>query len=272
MGKKKRLIIPVFIPFGGCPHQCVFCDQAGITGGTKMPSVAQVRATIESYLSTWERSGGQGPREAAFYGGSFTGLAEDVQNGYLACAHDYVSRGRIDSVRISTRPDRIDENTVRRLAAFGVATVELGAQSMSDTVLRLSGRGHGAEDTRRAVAMLKAGGIEAGVQIMPGLPGDTVETVISTVKEVAILGPAFVRIYPTLVLKDTPLYTMYLRGEYAPWELSKMVDVCREAAALFNAASIPVIRMGLQPTEELSRAFVSGPFHPSFRDLVERAQ
>ncbi|MFQ5735821.1 MAG: elongator complex protein 3 [Thermodesulfobacteriota bacterium] len=271
MGRKKRLIIPVFIPFGGCPHQCVFCDQTGITGGSEMPDAADVRSTVEAYLSTWEKSGGAGPREVAFYGGSFTGLAEEVQDAYLEAAAEYIRQGRVDSIRLSTRPDYVDAGVARRLRGYGVGAVELGVQSMSDDVLRLSGRGHTASQTRDAVGVLKAEGLQAGVQIMPGLPGDTVQTVLSTVEEVIALRPAFARIYPTLVLRDTPLYTMYRRGDYAPWGLDEMVSVCREASALFRAAGVKVIRMGLQPTGDLAASFVSGPFHPSFRQLVEGA-
>jgi len=271
MGKKKRLIIPVFIPFGGCPHQCVFCDQAGITGKAAMPGADDVRSTIEAYLHTWEASGGRGPREVAFYGGSFTGLPKEAQAEYLAVAHRYVREGRIDSLRLSTRPDYIDAEIAAGLTGYGVAVVELGAQSMSDTVLRLSGRGHTAARTRKAVDVLKEAAISVGLQIMPGLPGDTPETVLYTVEETISLAPDFVRVYPTLVLRGTPLHAMFERGEYAPWTLDEMVEVCRRAASLFRAAKIPVIRMGLQPTEELAEAIVDGPFHPSFRQLVEGA-
>lgn len=271
MSRKKRLIIPVFIPFGGCPHQCVFCDQTGITGKAEMPCTDEVNSTIETYLSTWEKAGGKGPREVAFYGGSFTGLPKEQQAVYLKTARRFIEEGRMDSVRLSTRPDYMDAGTARFLNGYGVGTVELGAQSMSDAVLKLSGRGHSAADTERAVRVLKEAGIETGIQIMPGLPGDTEETIISTVEETIQLKPAFVRIYPTLVLKDTPLHAMYRAGRYAPWALDEMVPVCKKAAGLFRAAGIPVIRMGLQPTEDLTKALVCGPYHPSFRQLVEGA-
>jgi len=271
MGKKKQLIIPVFIPFGGCPHQCVFCDQTGITGRAAMPGADDVVSTIEAYLSTWEASGGKGPREVAFYGGSFTGLPEEARASYLAVAYRYVREGRIDSVRLSTRPDYIDAEIAAWLVGYGVAVVELGAQSMCDKVLRLSGRGHTAEQTRRAVEILKEAKIKTGVQIMPGLPGDTPETILHTVRETISLAPDFVRIYPTLVLKNTPLHAMLEQGRYTPWTLDDMVEVCRKAASLFREAGVPVIRMGLQPTEELAAALAGGPFHPSFRQLVEGA-
>lgn len=266
MGRKKRLIIPVFIPFGGCPHQCVFCDQKGITGEEKMPALKEVADTVEAYLSTWK---GTGEKEIAFYGGSFTALPEKTLTDYLETAFGYVRDGRIDSVRVSTRPDRVDAAIVERLKSYGVGTVELGAQSMSDEVLKASGRGHTAVDTANAVRLIKAGGLRVGLQFMPGLPGDDRSTILGTTGEIIALKPDFVRVYPTLVLKNTPLAGMYLSGSYAPWALEEMVEVCAVVYNLLMDAGVPVIRMGLQPTADLERSLVAGPYHPSFRQLVE---
>lgn len=264
----RRLIIPIFIPFGGCAHQCVFCDQKGITGSSAMPSLDEVRATIETYLSTWK---GKGPREAAFYGGSFTGLAVETQAGYLKAAGDFLRSGRLSSLRLSTRPDYIDAEIAGFLKSHGVATVELGVQSMVDEVLRLSGRGHTARHTAEAVRALRDEGMEVGLQLMPGLPGDTRDTVMRTVRETIALCPGFVRVYPTVVLEGTPLHRMYLAGDYRPWGLGEMVEVCADAKRLLDAAGVPIVRMGLQQTVELSRSLVAGPFHPSFRQLVDAA-
>lgn len=266
MSRKKRLIIPIFIPFGGCPNQCVFCDQEGITGNDAMPSLEEVRTTIESYLATWK---GKGEKEAAFYGGSFTGLPKDVQIRYLKEAYGFVAASRIDSIRLSTRPDYINPDIAAYLKEYGVKTVELGVQSMSDEVLRKSGRGHSREDTMKAVKTLKEHGFTIGLQFMPGLPGDDEAAIIDTADEIIALAPDFVRIYPTLILKGTPLHKMYQRGEYAPWPLEKMAAVCGKLSALFSGASIPIIRMGLQPTAELEKSLIAGPYHPSFRQLVE---
>lgn len=264
----KRLIIPVFIPFGGCPHQCVFCDQLGITGSSSLPAIDEVKNTIETCLSTWK---GNGVKEAAFYGGSFTGLPMEVQKGYLEAAGEFLRSGRLDSLRLSTRPDYIDREIVGFIKSHGVATVELGVQSMVDEVLRLSGRGHTACHTVEAAGLLKEAGVSVGLQFMPGLPGDTRETVIHTVEEIIKLSPQFVRVYPSLVLKGTPLHRMYLAGTYRPWELDEMVSVCAEAKRLLDYAGIPIIRMGLQTTSDLTRSLIAGPFHPSFRQLVEAA-
>lgn len=264
----RRLIIPVFIPFGGCPHQCVFCDQKGITGKAALPGLDEVRQTIETYLSTWK---GKGEKEAAFYGGSFTGLPIETQKAYLETAGAFLKTGQLDGLRLSTRPDYIDREIAGFLREHNVATVELGAQSMVDEVLKASGRGHTAEQTAEAVRVLKDFGIKIGLQLMPGLPTDTFESVMLTMDEAVRLKPDFVRLYPSLVLKDTPLHKMYLAGSYKPWALEEMVDVCARAKMLFDKAGIPVIRMGLQTTAELVESIVAGPYHASFRQLVEAA-
>lgn len=265
MAKKKRLIIPVFIPFGGCPEKCVFCDQPGITASPPAPSVPEVRGTIEKYLATWR---GTGRREVAFYGGSFTALKAELQRRYLQAAAPYIEDGSVDALRVSTRPDCVDGEGLKLLKEFGVDTVELGAQSMSAEVLRLAGRGHGPGATVASSKLVKAFGMSLGIQTMPGLPGDTADGAVETAREITSLGPDFVRIYPALVLKDTPLHRMYLEGSYSAWGLGEMVRVCSEISGVYQEAGIPVIRMGLQPTRELAERLVAGPFHPAFRDLV----
>ncbi|MBE9532231.1 MAG: radical SAM protein [Proteobacteria bacterium] len=267
MAKKiPYLIIPIFIPFGGCDHQCVFCNQVKITGATYLPGEREIVGTVESYLSTWKRGG---RKEIAFYGGSFTALPIDVQIDYLEAAYKYVKSGQVDGLRLSTRPDAIDDDTIRLLKKYKVGAVELGVQSMVNKVLKLSGRGHVGKDTVRAVRLLKEAKIKIGIQLMPGLPGDTESTIISTARRVIITRPNFVRIYPTVVIKETPLHTLYNKGEYIPWTLKDMVSVCRKMYEMFQRSSITIIRMGLQPTKELEENIVAGPYHPSFRQLVE---
>ena len=202
---------------------------------------------------------------------AFTGLPLDIQKGYLACAGAFVESGKLDSLRLSTRPDYISVEIADFLRERHVATVELGAQSMVDEVLKASGRGHTAEQTAEAVWVLKDSGIKTGLQLMPGLPGDTFDSVMLTMEEAVSLTPDFVRLYPSLVLKDTPLHRMYLEGAYKPWALDDMVEACAAAKRLFDKAGIPIIRMGLQTTDELVESIVAGPFHPSFRQLVEAA-
>lgn len=260
------LIIPVFIPFGGCEHKCVFCEQEEITGSKALPSLEGVVKTINDHLSTWK---GKGRREVAFYGGSFTALPKELQREYLAAAYNFVKDGRIDALRVSTRPDKVTHEVVAELIRYKVETVELGVQSTSDEVLVKSGRGHTAKDSLDAVMFLKEKGLSVGVQLMPGLPGDTMKSSLETIERVVEVEPDFVRLYPTLVIKGTALYGMYKRGEYEPWGLEEMISLLMEALTRFEGAGIKVIKVGLHPSVELSESVVAGPVHPSLRQVVE---
>lgn len=265
------MIIPFFIVHAGCPHQCVFCDQKRITGEPARPDTVSVAATIRRYRAT-------GPSDAsaevAFFGGTFTALPLDEQRAYLEQVHPFIVDGTVRSIRISTRPDAVTAPGLALLTEYGVATVELGVQSLHDEVLRSSARGHTAEDAVRAAALLQKSGFRVGFQLMPGLPGDSADRFRQTVERTISLRPDLVRLYPALVIRDTPLAARYGAGGYTPLSLEEAVTWCSHALEAFAQARIPVIRVGLQPTEELERpgSVVAGPYHPAFRELVESAR
>jgi len=256
----------------GCPHRCVFCDQTSITGH-KDASVSpqQVREQIAEFLSFEVRH--RGPVEVAFYGGNFLGLPNSYRESILDVAQAFVEDGKASGIRFSTRPDTVTKESLKSLARYTVRVVEVGAQSMNDTVLSLSRRGHTAHDTKNAVEELKACGLSTGIQIMPGLPGDTPESMLETGQRVADLNPDFVRIYPTVVVKDTVLERWYRSGRFKPLALADAVEITRQLYLLFQAQGISVIRMGLQTTGSLQEpgAVVAGPFHPAFGHLVHSA-
>jgi histone acetyltransferase (RNA polymerase elongator complex component) len=262
------MIIPFFIPHSGCPHQCIFCNQKKITGHDTSAECSQLPHLIEARLAA---APGNQPVEIAFFGGSFTALPFEIQRAYLETARPFMASGRIKGIRLSTRPDAITTEVLELLKEHLVETVELGAQSMNDRVLMLSGRGHRAEDTARAVSMLKEQGFKVGIQLMTGLPGDSRDIWTNTVEKTIDLGPAFVRIYPVLVIRDTPLAELYRGGRYSPLSLEETVARCKEALLAFESAGIDVIRIGLQSTEELRKpgTILAGPYHPAFRQLVE---
>jgi histone acetyltransferase (RNA polymerase elongator complex component) len=265
------MIIPFFITHAGCPHQCVFCNQKSITGKNKPPEASSLHPSISRYL---EAHRDKKAVQVAFYGGSFTALPIEDQISYLESVQPFIRSGDIESIRLSTRPDTITPDILAVLKQYGVTTIELGAQSMDDKVLLLSGRGHSAADTVIAVALLREYHFFVGLQLMPGLPGDTPETFPETVSQVIALRPDFVRIYPALVIKDTPLAERYRAGEYSPLSLDDAVLLCHKAMARFEQAGIEVIRVGLQPTAELERpgTILAGPWHPAFRQLVESSR
>lgn len=262
------MIVPFFIPHAGCPHQCVFCNQKNITGQSRPADLSSIPHTINKYLKTGAKNE---PAHIAFYGGSFTALPQETQKAYLEAARPFIRSGQVNGIRLSTRPDCITGEILSLLGEYHVHTVELGVQSMDDRVLTLSGRGHGAADTVHAVMLLREYAFSIGLQLMPGLPGDSAGIFQETVNKVIELKPDFVRLYPALVIQGTPLEQMYSAGRYTPLSLDEAVALCRTALVRFEEAGIPVMRIGLQPTEELERpgAVIAGPYHPAFGQLVE---
>ncbi|QWV94451.1 radical SAM protein [Geomonas oryzisoli] len=264
----RPLLVPFFISHQGCPHRCVFCNQVRVAGAAgTLPTPAQLLHRIEEYhLGAPARQ-----LEVAFYGGSFTAMPRRDQEGLLLPLQPLLRAGALQSVRLSTRPDAVDPDTARFLKRHGVATVELGVQSLHAEVLELSGRGHGADEVERSVAVLKEAGIEVGIQLMPGLPGDTPQRALASLRRALDLKPAFLRIYPTLVIEGTELARRYREGSYRPLDLPQAVTLCKEMLEAAGRAGIPVIRFGLQPTSELDSPGVvlAGPYHPAFGQLVE---
>jgi histone acetyltransferase (RNA polymerase elongator complex component) len=265
------MIIPFFITHAGCPHQCVFCNQKNITGKNKPPDASSLSSSINQYLSARRDTE---PVQVAFYGGSFTALPLAGQKTYLEAVRPFITSGSVANIRLSTRPDSITPDILAVLGSYGVSTIELGVQSMDDEVLKRSGRGHSSADARKACNLLRAEGFSIGLQLMPGLPGDAPETFQETVSQVISLKPDFVRIYPALVIKDTPLAELYRAGRYSPLPLDDAVLLCHQAVERFEQAGIEVIRVGLQPTAELERpgTILAGPWHPAFRQLVESSR
>ena len=265
----KPLIIPIFLPNTGCPHRCAFCDQRAITGRREpIPSAASLRAQIEAFLSFSDRQ--RDATQISFYGGNFLGLGPDSQHFLLKEAARFVRQGSVDSIRFSTRPDTIDPQQLGRIEAYPVSTVELGAQSMDNKILAGVNRGHAAEDTEQAMALLKRRGYGTGLQMMVGLPGDCDEGALESAARIAALSPDFVRIYPTLVLAHSPLADRFKKGDYTPMSLESAVTLVKKIHRLFEGHDIRVIRMGLQATTSLDNPSVllAGPYHPAFGHLV----
>jgi histone acetyltransferase (RNA polymerase elongator complex component) len=260
----RKFIVPVFIPHMGCPHLCVFCNQKNISGASRPPSPDEAANYLDGSLSI------DTPEAViAFYGGTFTAIPLALQEKYLSVAQRFIAEKRASGIRLSTRPDGMSEGVALFLKERGVRTVELGVQSLDDTVLKKSGRGHTAADAALAARVVKEAGLELGIQLMAGLPGDSKEKFLHTVSETVKLAPHFVRIYPALVVEGSELADMWRSGEYSPLTLDEAVELCSEALEIFEAAGIKVIRLGLQPGEELEKSLLAGPYHPSFGHLVK---
>ncbi|BBO69992.1 radical SAM protein [Desulfosarcina alkanivorans] len=265
----RPLIIPLFIPHMGCPHQCIFCNQQSITGkSVQTPSRDQIHREVNRFLKYGKKR--PSTTQISFFGGSFLGLGKTTILSLLEAAIPFVQEADVDSIRFSTRPDTVTPEMLDLLNGFPVSTVELGVQSMNDPVLDAAGRGHRAADTVAATALLKKRGYQVGLQMMVGLPEDDDDGAMETACRIAALQPDFVRIYPTLVLKGSPLASRFLSGRYHPMGLAACVTLVKRLYLFFKTHHIPVVRMGLQASDGLTRAgdFIAGPYHPAFGHLV----
>jgi histone acetyltransferase (RNA polymerase elongator complex component) len=263
------LIIPIFLSAIGCRDCCLFCNQKA--SNERLPSPASVRHFIETSLAQIPDHKKNREKQVAFYGGSFTAIHREGQARYLKEVRPFIASGLVDSIRISTRPDALDEKTLYLLKEYGVRTVEVGVQSMIDEVLFLAHRGHRAEDTVSATLRLKQWGFEVGHQLMIGLPGDTCDRFLQTLDRVIELKPDFLRIHPTLVLRGAPLENLWREGRYTPLSIEETIEWLKGGLARLENSSISVARMGLQPTDALERNFLAGPYHPALRQLVDGA-
>lgn len=266
--KKKHKNIPIFIPHLGCPNNCVFCNQRSISG-TRDFDIKKVSFIIDEALSTIDIANTD--LQLAFFGGSFTGIDRGDMLYLLSLGKSYIDRGIISSIRLSTRPDYIDREILDILQSYGVRAIELGIQSMSDKVLKSSGRGHTSNDTRRACSMIKEYGcFELVGQMMTSLPGSAPDDDRETAHAIASIGADKARIYPTMVFCSTPLEEMYRNGSYKSQTLEKSVSLCTDIFEIFNKAGVEVIRIGLAESEGLhtGSGITAGAYHPAMGELV----
>ncbi|HNX44251.1 MAG TPA: radical SAM protein [Bacteroidales bacterium] len=267
----RHFAIPVFVPELACPNRCVFCNQRNISGTMAMPQPDEVAGIIEKHLATIPPDS---ETEIGFFGGNFTGIEPSLQQSFLEIAEKYVRAGKAKSIRLSTRPDYIDDRRLSLLKQFSVQNIELGAQSLDGEVLRLSGRGHTVYDVEKASELILENGFRLGLQMMTGLPGDTPARSVATARKIVALGASDTRIYPTLVIRDTELEKMYHAGSYVPLSLDEAVESAAVIAGIFEEAGVKILRIGLHPSEGLlsGESLVAGPFHVAFGELVATAQ
>lgn len=263
----KHSNIPIFIPELACPHQCIFCNQAKISGQQVIPQPEDIPSIVNTYLNTMNDGR---EVEIAFFGGSFTGIPLDLQEQYLQKAYKYLQEGKICGIRLSTRPDYINPRVIDLLKRYGVTTIELGAQSTNDDVLMASGRGHKSDAIRQAADMIHSAGFHLGLQMMIGLPHDTYERSRQTVEDIISLGADNTRIYPTLVIKGTQLAKLFELGRYTPLDLDTAVAWAKDFYLRFESAGLTILRVGLHASEELTheKSLLAGPYHKSFKELM----
>ena len=271
INKDNQYTIPIFIPHKGCPHACVFCNQRRISGTIKDTTVEDVDNIIKEYLDYYLNTDKK--IEIAFFGGSFTGIDLSLQEAYLKVAYKYIIDGKVDSIRLSTRPDYINDEILTLLTKYGVKTIELGVQSMNDEILDKAKRGHTRDDVINASNLIRQYGIRLGHQIMIGLPYSSINSEVYTIKECLKLEPEQLRIYPVYVIEDSELYDMYEAGEYKALEIGKAVNRCVAVIHECQKTNVQIIRLGLQSTSEITakNANIYGPVSDNFAEYVMAA-
>ncbi len=264
----KHINVALFVVHKGCPHTCSFCNQRSITGVHKELTAQNVHSAVKTALASLDPQTAAGG-EIAFFGGSFTMVERDYMISLLEAAYGYVKDGLFKGIRISTRPDGIDDERCALLKKYGVTAVELGAQSLDDEVLRLNERGHTAKQVEDACRMLHSYGFELGLQMMTGLYGSKDEDSIRTAEKMIAMSPATVRIYPTVVLKGTRLCELAQQGAFVPVGVEESVELCSKLIPMFENAGIKVIRVGLHSGGDVEAEMTAGAFHPALRELCE---
>lgn len=259
--------IPVFVPHAGCPNTCIFCDQRTISGSAKLPDPQQLTAFCLNALDGLPKATPKA--EIAFFGGSFTAIDRSYMISLLEAVQPCRSHPQMAGIRLSTRPDAVDREVLQLLKDYGAVAVELGVQSLDDTVLALNQRGHTAQDTRNASALIKEAGLELGHQVMLGMYGDSQEFFFSTVERSIEMQPDTARIYPVAVLKNTVLAQLWQQGSYTPPTLEQAVELGSWALKRYHNAGVKVIRMGLHDSPDTQTNCVAGVYHPAFRELCE---
>jgi histone acetyltransferase (RNA polymerase elongator complex component) len=270
--RRRSQVYPVFLPYAGCPFRCVYCDQHAVAAlESHLPLFDQARRQME-LLAEHVRNGGQ-PGEIAFYGGTFTALPHDLLGRLLDMASAYVTEALFTGIRFSTRPDCLDDRVRTLLTKYPVTTVELGIQSLSDTVLQEIRRGYSKQQALEACELVRQNHWNLGVQLMVGLPGDSQRGFLATVDETIDVHPDFVRLYPLLVFPGTELARWTACGQYQPLPVEEAVAWCVPAFDACSRSGIPIIRMGLlfSGSAEPGTRIVAGPWHPAFGQLVRSA-
>ena len=262
----KHANISLFVTHMGCPHQCSFCNQKTISGSLKEITPEEVKETL---LKASCDNNEPENTEIAFFGGSFTAIDRGYMVSLLEAAKPFIDDGFFKGIRVSTRPDAIDEKVLEILEEYGVTAIELGAQSTDDDVLMLNNRGHSREDIIKASCLIKQKGFSLGLQMMTGLLGDTDDKSLQTCEDIIFLKPDTVRIYPTIVLEGTYLGELYKKGEYAPQTLENAVSLCAKLLRRFHEENIKVIRLGLHSGGNVEEGYIAGPYHQAFGELCE---
>lgn len=237
-----------------CPGECIFCpDYEGMPVSYLPDEPGAMRALHHEFdpydqvaariQALYEIGHPTDKIELLVLGGSWSAYPQKYQEWFLrrcfeamnetesgtlakAQALNETAQHRNVGLTIETRADLVTRAEVERLRKLGVTKVQMGVQSLNDEILALNKRGHTAQETRQAVALLRAAGFKIVLHWMPNLLGATLESDKEDFAHLwEWLSPDELKIYPTQLLEGTELFTYWERGEYKPYTTDELIKL-----------------------------------------------
>ncbi|MFC1663567.1 elongator complex protein 3 [Patescibacteria group bacterium] len=241
-----------------CPGKCLYCpSQKGIPKSYLDGEPAVMRAILNKFnpylqvknrVLALENTGHPTDKiELRIIGGTWSFYPKTYQTWFIKRCFDACNRKdsknfkkaqilnekakhRIIGITIETRPDFIDEIEIKKLRKLGVTRAELGVQTIYNDVLKINNRGHGIEATIKATKLLKDAGFKICYQIMPNLPGSNLKKDERVFKELfsdSNFQPDLLKIYPTALLKKTPLLKLWKEKKYRPYDKKELTSLLK---------------------------------------------
>ena len=252
------MIVPIFLPHLGCLERCIYCNQGHITGSQGIDVDGIVKKSLCS---------AKDKVEIGLYGGNIFNVEPAELKRLFECFNSHMEK--VSNFRISTKPVPLRNETIEILKVNKVTVIELGIPVFNDAILEKLNRKHTVEDFYKAYCLLKEEGFRVALQVMVGLPDETMNDIRMTAEQIIRLSPHYIRIYPLIVLKDTPLYSMYESGLFVPIPFEEALK--RAVYIYLNALKhgIKAAKMGLTDNEIIKERVVAGHYHPAFGYLVK---
>lgn len=281
-----------------CPHgRCTYCP-GGIEFNSPNSYTGHEPSTISAIESEYDPKKqilskiaklvayGHDPTkmELVIVGGTFLFMPKDYQNNFIKSCYDALNGFDSDTLEgaktanetaeirnvgftIETKPDYSKQEHIDMMLDYGVTRVEIGVQSLQERVYRMVNRGHTYSDVTESFQLSKDAGYKIVAHMMPGLPTMSPEGDIDDFRKLFCdddLKPDMLKIYPSLVLQNTPLYQQYQDGKYAPYSDEDMMRVLIEVKKTVPKwVRIMRVQREISPPE-----IMAGPKSGNLRQIV----
>jgi len=224
--------------------------------------------------------------ELVLVGGTFLFMPKDYQENFIKSSYDALNgfdspnleaakksnettKHRNVGFTIETKPDYCKEEHVDLMLDYGATRIEIGVQCLQDRVYKIVNRGHDLNDVIDSFQIAKDAGYKIVAHMMPGLPTmsptDDIKD-FQTLFEDSRFKPDMLKIYPSLILKNTPLYDEYQDGKYTPYSDDEMLNVLTEVKKMVPRwMRIMRVQREITPME-----IVAGPKMGNLRQIVHK--